>query len=100
MKAIIPRPCIVSKDKQKAVLYAYDIHPRFSEKLFPVRLQGLDPGRFYRVEEINLMPGASSSLTAHGQVFSGDYLMKAGLSVFTGAQTNSRVIEITETAVP
>lgn len=90
----------VSKDKQKAVLYAYDIHPRFSEKLFPVRLQGLDPGRFYRVEEINLMPGASSSLTAHGQVFSGDYLMKAGLSVFTGAQTNSRVIEITETAVP
>lgn len=90
----------VSKDKRSAVLYAYDIHPRFGEKLFPAKLQGLDPSRFYRVEEINRMPGAPSSFAAQGKVFSGDYLMKAGLPVFTGAQTHSRVIEITETTAP
>lgn len=33
----------VGKDKRKAVLYAYDLYPRFGEKLFPVKLQGLNP---------------------------------------------------------
>lgn len=82
-------------DQAKAVLYTYDIHPRFSEKLLPVKLQGLDPARQYRVEEINLMPGKKSSMPANGKTFSGDYLMKVGLDVFTTAQTNSRVIELT-----
>lgn len=89
-----------AKDKRKAIVYAYDIHPRFSEKLFPVKLQGLDPARFYRVEEINRMPGSPSSFAVQGQVFSGDYLMKAGLPVFTASPTHSRVIEITETTAP
>lgn len=35
-----------------------------------------------------------SSLQGNGQVYSGDYLMKVGLGVFTGNQLNSRVIEI------
>lgn len=88
----------VNKDRKKAVLFAYDIHPRFSEKLFPVRLQGLDPRKTYRIEEINRMPGVSSSLPLHQKTVSGDYLMKVGMDVFTGAQAHSRVIEITETA--
>ena len=33
----------VDKAKSKSVLFAYDIHPRFGEKTFPVKLQGLDP---------------------------------------------------------
>ena len=47
----------VAKDRGKAVVYAYDMHPRFGEKLFPVKLQGLDPQKKYKVEEINLLPG-------------------------------------------
>lgn len=86
----------VGEGKKKAVLYAYDIHPRFQEKLLPVKLQGLDPDRMYRIEEINLMPGRKSGLAANGKVLSGDYLMKVGLDVFTNGQTQSRVIEITE----
>ncbi|WP_455585887.1 alpha-galactosidase [Bacteroides sp.] len=82
-------------DASKAVLYAYDIHPRFGEKLLPVKLQGLNPAKMYRVEEINLMPGAKSTLAANGKTFSGDYLMKVGLDVFTANQTSSRVIELT-----
>lgn len=82
-------------NKDKAVLFAYDVFPRFGEKLLPVKLQGLDPNKKYKVEEINLMPNGKSSLKGNGQVFSGDFLMKVGLDVFTTRQANSKVVEIT-----
>lgn len=85
----------VTTDKSKAVLYAYDIHPRFAEPRYPVCLKGLDPDKMYKVEEINLMPGKRSFFQENGKVFSGDYLMKVGLRVFTGRQTNSSIFEIT-----
>jgi len=85
----------VSKDADKAVLFAYDIHPRFQEKRMAVKLQGLDANKMYRVEEINLMPGTTSGLEADGKLYSGDYLMKVGLQVFGFAQTQSHVIELT-----
>ena len=84
----------VAKDKNKAVLYTYDIHPRFGEKLLPVKLQGLIPDKIYKVEEINLMPETKSALSANGNIYSGDYLMKVGLDALTTNQTFSRVIEI------
>ena len=85
----------VSKDQNKAVLFAYDIHPRYQEKLMNVKLQGLDANKMYKVEEINLMPGAKSTFKSNGKVYSGDYLMKVGLEVFGFAHTQSHVIEIT-----
>ena len=85
----------VDESRGHAVLFAYDIYPRFQEKLLPVRLQGLDPARMYKVEEINLMPGRKSSLAAHGKVFSGDYLMKIGLDVLSLSKTRSCVVELT-----
>ena len=84
----------VRKDKKGAVVFAFDIYPRYGEKLLPVRLQGLDAGRQYRVKEINLMPGANSSLQGNGELFSGEYLMTVGLNIFTGQRLNSRVIEV------
>jgi alpha-galactosidase len=86
----------LSKNKHQAILYAYDLHPRYSEKLLPVKLQGLDASKTYRVEEINLLPNSRSRLASHGKTYSGDYLMKVGLNVFTTAQTNSRILEITQ----
>ena len=85
----------VSQDKGKAVLFAYDVYPRFQEKLMAVKLQGLDPHKMYRVEEINLMPGVESTLKANGKVYSGDYLMKVGLDVLGFAATQSHVVEFT-----
>ena len=85
----------VSQDCSKAVLFAYDVHPRFQEKLMAVKLQGLDANRMYKVEEINLMPGTDSKLAAHGKVYSGDYLMKVGLDVFGFASMQSHVVELT-----
>ena len=76
------------------VVFAFDIYSRYGEKLLPVRLQGLDAGRQYRVKEINLMPGTNSSLQGNGELFSGEYLMTVGLNIFTGQRLNSRVIEV------
>ena len=85
----------VGKDKKTAAVFAFDIHPRYSEKTLPVRLQGLDINKMYRVKEINMMPGSNSSLKGNDQVFSGEYLMNVGLDLFTTQQLNSRLIEIT-----
>ena len=84
-----------SPDKNKAVLYTYDIHPRFGEKLLPVKLQGLDTKKMYKVKEINLMPNSKSNLAANENTYSGDYLMKVGINAFTTNQAFSRVIELT-----
>ena len=85
----------VNQDASKGVVFAYDIYPRFQEKLFPLKVKGLDPNKMYRVKEINLMPGTESTLEADGELFSGDYLMKVGLDVFGFRPTQSRVIELT-----
>ena len=85
----------VSKDGSKAVLFAYDINPRFQEKLPAVKLQGLHPDQYYKVTEINLMPSATSRLAADGKVYSGDYLMKVGLDVFGFTPLQSCVVELT-----
>ena len=82
----------VSKDKQRAVLFAYDLHPRFKEPLQNVKLQGLDANKMYTVKETNLMPGKDSELEYNGKQYSGDYLMKIGLNVFTAQDGTSHVL--------
>ena len=84
----------VDKSKTMAVLFAYDLSPRFQEKLQAVKLQGLQPDKKYLVEEINLMPGTESEFAQNRKIYSGDYLMKVGLDVFTFKHNQSRVIEL------
>ena len=85
----------VSKDKSHAVLFAYNLHPRYKEpRLLKVRMQGLDPQRQYTVEEINLMPVTQSTFDFNGKRFSGDYLMKVGLDVLTPDEGTSHVFEL------
>ena len=84
----------VNKDKNQAIVFAFDVYPRYGEHILPVRLQGLEANKMYQVKEINLMPGASSSVNGNGQTFSGEYLMNVGLGLFTGYKLNSRIIEI------
>jgi alpha-galactosidase len=84
----------VGKTKDKAVLYTYDIYPRYGEKLYPVKLQGLDPQKKYRIREINLMPERKSSLRENDRIYTGDYLMKVGINTFATSRMNSRIIEL------
>ena len=83
----------VNKDQTKAVLFTFDVNPRFGEKRQNVRLEGLQPTQMYNVNEINLMPGQDTWLK--GRRYSGDYLMTVGLDLLTGNKLNSRVVEIT-----
>lgn len=84
----------VSKDRNSSVIFAYDLNPRFDESLRPVRLEGLDPTARYRVREINLMPGQNARIELHDRLVSGDYLMRAGLKLFTGERARSTVVEL------
>lgn len=101
----------VNLDQSQAVLFAFDVHPRFMEKTHKVKLQGLDPAKSYKVIEINRMPRTNSKgeiinssaapeeddktrWPEDGKTYTGDYLMKVGLNVFTTNQMHSRVIEM------
>ena len=84
----------VNDEKTHALLFAYDLHPRYNETIINTRLQGLDPAATYRVREICLMPGHESRLPFHNQTFTGDYLHKVGLKVLGGNQLDSRIIEL------
>lgn len=83
----------VQKDKQKAVLFTFDVYPRYGEQRHNVVLQGLEADQMYSIQEINLMPNQDTWVK--GRVLSGEYLMTIGLDLFTGSKLNSRVIEIT-----
>lgn len=86
----------VTEDRGHALLFAYDTHPRYGEAIVPTRLRGLDPQSRYRVREICLMEGQKSNLACHGKVYSGDYLMKAGLMVLGRGKLTSHIIELTK----
>lgn len=88
----------VDKDKNKAVLFDYNLHTRFQEIFDRVPLQGLDPDKKYKVNEINLYPGTQSDFPDNGKIFSGDYLMKVGIQFYPQGHEQpltSRVIEVT-----
>ena len=88
----------VNNAKSKAVLFGYTLNARYGETFNRVCLQGLDPDKTYKVQEINISnegrrgPGMSES----GRSYTGDYLMKVGLNVGSGMPLTSTVYEITE----
>lgn len=84
----------VGQDKNRAVLYSYDAFPLFGDKLYFIKLEGLDPMKKYLVNEINLMPGKTSTLDENGKIYTGNYLMKVGIDAFTNTRMSSRVIEL------
>ena len=86
----------VETSGKKSVLFAFDLHPRFGEYPQPLRLSGLHSDKKYEIKETNLLPGTSSRLSCNGKVYSGDFLMKVGISVFSSQHTVSHVIEISE----
>ena len=81
----------VSHDKRKAVLFAFDIYPRYSENLYNVKLKGLDPSLSYEIEEINRLDGSKGSVNT----YSGDYLMSVGIPVFSSQKLTSKVFRLT-----
>lgn len=82
----------VSGDKAKAVVFAFDVNPRYREHLLPVKLQGLDPNRQYKVKETN---ERGNNYWFNGRTYSGEYLMTVGLDLFsTRRGLTSHIIEL------
>ncbi len=80
----------VSKDKASAVVFAFDIFPRYSEKLYNVVMDGLDASKKYDVREINRADGSQGEV----KTYSGEYLMTVGLPLFSAQKLSSRVYEL------
>ena len=74
----------VDSTRNHAVVFAYTLQTRHQEFFYRVPLRGLDPDKRYRVEEVNLFPGTHSLAPFDGKVFSGDYLLRAGLNLSPG----------------
>lgn len=80
----------VGKDKRRAVVFAFDVNPRYAEHLYNVCMDGLDAAATYSVREINRADGSA----AEARSYTGEYLMKVGLPLFTGDRLSSRVYEL------
>lgn len=72
----------VGKDKDKVVVFVFDIYFCYVEKILLVCLQGFDVDKMYCVKEINLMFGVNFFLLGNGEVFFGEFLMNVGLNLF------------------
>ena len=84
----------VDQSKNTGVVFAYNLSPRYREPLSRVRLEGLDPDKKYLVREINLMPATKPSFAQDNKTFTGDYLMKVGLNLFSTEHNTSTVVEL------
>ena len=87
----------VNNSKSKAVLFGYTLNSGYGESFNRVRLQGLDPAKTYKVQEINVSnEGRRPMMSESGRTYTGDYLMKAGLNVGSAQPLTSVVYEISE----
>jgi alpha-galactosidase len=84
----------VEENGKNSVLFTFDLHPRYGEQTQSLRLAGLHPDKRYKLKEINLLPGTNSRLSCNEKTYSGDFLMKVGIPVFSTQHTVSHVIEI------
>nr|WP_314898220.1 alpha-galactosidase [uncultured Flavobacterium sp.] len=87
----------VNPEKSKAVVFNYLVNNRFNITATerPVVLNGLNPNKNYTVKEINLYPGVTSSI-ASDKVYTGDFLMKAGINPNVTLKRTSVLLEINE----
>lgn len=78
----------VSKDKKRAVVFAYCLKYQGRTLIPQLRLYGLDPEKDYKVTELNVK---KSSFWGSGSTFKGDYLIESGL--------NPKLVKIYDSAV-
>ena len=83
----------ISDDKSHALVFAYDLHPRFREHIATIHLQDLDPQARYHIREI-LCVDPKKPFIDH--TFTGEYLMAVGLRILTDKDMTSHIFEITK----
>lgn len=87
----------VNEGKSDAImftyLHSYRVMNTATER--PVKLNGLDPLKKYKVTELNLYPGTRSTLD-ESIVYTGDFLMNAGINPDVNLRRTSVVLQISE----
>lgn len=85
----------VSADKNSGVMFNYlsDWRYIFTGTQSPIRLQGLDANKKYRLTEINLYGNQKSSIDS-SKTYSGDFLMNVGFNPLVNLSRTSVVIKI------
>lgn len=86
----------VNENKTKAVVFNYVVTNRFDVTYSPtpIRLNGLDASKKYRIQEINLYPETTTTLNASA-VFSGDFLIRNGYNPDMNLLRTSVILEVT-----
>ena len=87
----------VNADKSRAVVFNYLVNyrQRMGTTEQPLKLNGLNPNKKYRIKEINLYNDAKSQINSD-KVYSGDFLMKVGINPVIDLKRTSVVLEINE----
>jgi alpha-galactosidase len=87
----------VDQNKGRAIVFNYLVNnrQRLHTAQQPLKLNGLDPDKSYRVTEINSYPGTTSPVDS-SKIYSGDFLMKAGVNPMINLQRTSVVLEVKE----
>ena len=88
----------INKDKTEGVIFNYLTNRRYlaEPSLRPVKLQGLDKEKRYRLTEINLYEGNPTPID-HRKVYTGEFLMNVGFNPSVNSSRSSVVVKI-ETA--
>lgn len=84
----------VSKDKTRAVLFAYCFKYQGGYRACRLKLDGLDASKRYRLKEINIQN--KPIFWGEGKAFGGDYLMNEGIEIPLKKLFSSAVFEIEE----
>lgn len=84
----------VDDAKDKAVFFVYKMEHFINQVLPRVRMAGLDPGKNYRLREMNVGVGVEPCFL-DGKVFSGKLLMETGLEMPLHYEYASRIFELT-----
>ncbi|WP_435356774.1 alpha-galactosidase [Emticicia sp. SJ17W-69] len=87
----------VNDKKDQSVMFNYLTENRYdlNSLLSNIKLKGLDANKKYKVKEINLYPGTSSTIKEN-IIYSGEYLMTIGFNPSVSNRRTSVVIEINE----
>lgn len=85
----------INEDQTEGVIFSYLTNWRYlaEPSLRPVKLQGLDKAKTYRLTEINLYDGTRTPID-NQKVYTGEFLMNAGFNPSVNSNRSSVVVKI------
>jgi alpha-galactosidase len=83
-------------EKTSGVVFNYLVNNRYDEgSKLPIKFKGLDASKRYAVKELNIYPGANSTIDAT-KSYTGDFLMKIGFNPNVNSNRASVVLQLDE----